>query len=298
MADAVVHVAANMQLAAEYYQRCGFDVMGPGRISTGLTINFNNLEELLDNMISRTEMIQLIVCHGSDVNGLLTPFARGSNFTATGGVITDLARLAKNSIPHLANNSHLPSDTFAVVDVASKMGVRPEVAIRLAEKLVGVQKKKLIVFVRGCNIGANQQMLRDYKAAFGAQMVTAPNCRMFFLRIRPHLPSTRLRQTMATLQAGSATTAKTRRKFFKQPSTSGFTSPLIIDVQDIDGHTRVDNEAFQSAPDPANAWAREFNFAWNGGLPNTFILPVMWNNDEATYHCPNELGYRERLVFV
>jgi hypothetical protein len=73
---------------------------------------------------------------------------------------------------------------------------------------------------------------------------------------------------------------------------------MIIDVQDIDGHTQVDNESFQSAADPNNAWARVFNFAWNGGLPNSFILPVMWENTETTYHCPNEESYRRKLTFV
>jgi hypothetical protein len=55
MADAVVHVSTNMQLAAEYYQRCGLDVMGPARITTGRIINFSSLEELIDHMISRDE---------------------------------------------------------------------------------------------------------------------------------------------------------------------------------------------------------------------------------------------------
>ncbi|TLU98011.1 hypothetical protein [Dyadobacter luticola] len=296
MADAVVHVGPGMQLAAEYYQRCSFDVAGPGRITTGQIINFTNLEQLLDNIASRTEVMHLIVSHGSTTNGLIIPFAQNTSFNATGLIISNLAQLAKSSVPLLAQNKHLPVSDTTVINLASMMGIQPNVAIRLAEKFIAVQEKKPIIFIRGCNIGGNQPMLLEYKAALGAQMISAPKCRMFFLRIQPHLPTRR--QTMAGLGTGRPTTANTRRRFFKQPAGGTFSSAMIIDVRDIDGHTKVDNESFQSATDPSNAWAKEFNFAWNGGLPNQFIMPVMWDNAETSYHCPNDISYREKLVFV
>jgi hypothetical protein len=296
MADAVVHVSTNMQLAAEYYQRCGLDVMGPARITTGRIINFSSLEELIDHMISRDELYQIVVSHGSSTHGLLTPFVRGGSHNATGAMMQDLAKLAHDSVFFLLGKAHLPNDNLLVKDAALKMGVRPEVVVRIAEKLVSLRKKKMIVLIRGCNIGANETMLKAYKLAFGCMMISAPKCRMFFLRIRPHLPGRG--QTMSGLSSGRATTANTRRRFFQQPKVGNVTSPIIIDVRDIDGHTRVDNESFISATIATNAWAKEFNKEWNGGLPNNFILPVMWDNDESSYHCPNETGYRTKLTFV
>jgi hypothetical protein len=37
---------------------------------------------------------------------------------------------------------------------------------------------------------------------------------------------------------------------------------------------------------------------WRSKGTLEFVVPVMWDNDETTFHCPLELGWREKLRFV
>jgi len=91
------------------------------------------------------------------------------------------------------------------------MGVQPAAVIRLAGKLPALRTKPRIVEIRGCNIGAGKHLL-DYKRAWGAARVSAPKCRMFYVRIAPHRPARN--QTMGGLSGARPITANTRRRFF------------------------------------------------------------------------------------
>jgi hypothetical protein len=300
-AGAAVHIGVifNAGLVREYFQRCALETpsKGAARFPTGEISSFATLEELLDHLLARDETTHVIVNHGNDKDGLLVPFAAGAQHNATGRAIEDLSALANEARFFLLARAHLPPDSPKVTRLAPIMGVRPATVARLAEKLAEVRKKKLRLEIRGCNIGKNATMLKNYKAAFGADAVTAPSCRMFYVRILPHKP--RRGTSLGQLSGQQPTTAKTRRRLFAIPRR--LPEPLIVDVRDIDGHTKVDSESFMDVPTRAIDWAVEINGIWKQSPQGTgndrFVLPVMWEDEnDPSYHCPLDVSYRQKLV--
>lgn len=296
MTDAVVHIGPlpKRELIARYYRRCGLETIGMGRITVGAQITFDTFDQLLDNMSNRGERFQIVVNHANPNRGLIVPFATGSQFNATGDVISQLSAAADRGTASVAPN--------VVADLASQMGVSRDAALRMVQKLSAVRARTPFIEFRGCNIGADLGMLERYKRAFGAVSVCGPNCRMFYLPIAPHRPGRG--ETMRSIAAGRPNTGKTRRRLFE--GVSDFTleaaGPLVIDVRDIDGHTQVDNEAFMDKPGEAVVWAIALNGAWQQASSavgsNEFVLPVLWDNQETTFHAPLDFGFRSHLARV
>lgn len=304
----VVHIGVfrGSDIAREFYERCGLEVIGPARIPTGDIVPFASLEQLCDHIAARPETTHIVVNHGSTADGLLIPFVAGATTNATGRVLAELTALAKDAAFFTLARAHIPPDSRKVMDLKPILKIRPESVVRLAESIAKVRTKARIIHFRGCNIGADAALLAAYKTLFSAAMVTAPKCRMFYQRARPHKP---LRgQTMAKLAAGRPATGKTRRRVFEPGSfPSGdpglaAAGTLILDIRDIDGHTQVDNESFMEHPERAIAWARTIDSEWRlaprGAGTNSFVVPVMWDNDEASYHVPTDMGYRLKLAFA
>lgn len=294
MADtAPVHLLdmKGQNIIKKYYERCGLETIGPARIPTGALTTFKTLEGLLDNMLADGASTQIIVCHGSSEHGLLVKFAAESNFNATGLVIETLSALA--------NASSLSADDSRVKDVAAMMGVKAATATQLIEKLQKLRKRKLVVHIRGCNIGASEWLLRAYKAAFGCAAMTAPNCRMIYSTISPHKPSKGV--SMGDLTAMKPKLPNTRRRFFPWPENS-YVGPIIIDIRDIDGHSKLDSDAFINDPPLSSYWGEKLLKTWKqapgAAGSNSFVLPLLWDNNEATWHTPLEDGYRKKLVLV
>jgi hypothetical protein len=308
MADAVVHIGAmpKAEIVREFYQKCGLETLDAARIQVGELLSFSTLEGLVDKMISRTEAIQIVVNHGSSDKGLHIPFVPGAKFNATGPMMSDLATLATDAGILAKGRARLTEDNQKVKNAAQMMGTNAASVIRLAEKLVKLREKKTIIEIRGCNVGANPGFLRDYKKAFGAARVTAPGCRMFYLRIKPHKPGKGV--TMGDLSGDKPKTGNTRRRFISyimiDPADIALNnaSPIIIDVRDIDGHSQVDSESFMNDPKLAAVWAAKLNGAWKqaptGFGNDQFVLPVMWDDNEPSYHCPHDGSYRKKLVSV
>ena len=55
-------------------------------------------------------------------------------------------------------------------------------------------------------------------------------------------------------------------------------------------------------PADALAWAVALNGKWqqaaNAVGSSEFVLPVLWDNGETSYHTPMEWGYRAHLVRI
>jgi len=293
MPDAAVHIG-NMQgsqIVNEYYQRCGYENIGPAMIRTGEIANFITLNGLIDHLLSRPELHQVIVNHGNDALGLIMRFASTATHSSTGHVIGDLSDLADRS-----TSGGLSASDGDVKNTAQMMGVTPAIAIQLVDKLAKLRKKQLILHFRGCNVGKNASMLSDYKRAFGALAITAPTCRMFYLRIIPHRPARG--HTITGMRRNSPLTARTRRRFFDD--SRSLLGPMIIDIRDIDGHTMVDSESFIDNSHDILGWANVLNKQWRqapqGPSSNRFVLPVMWENSETSYHTPFAAGQKLAMV--
>lgn len=275
----------------KFYERCGLETIGPGRIKTGDISTFKTLEALFDHLLANPAAVQIVVCHGSSDHGLLVKFAAESAFTATGAVIATLSTLADKG-------GMIPSDN-SLTNVAAQMGVKTDTALRLVDSLIKLRKRKLILHIRGCNLGANKELMKAYKTALGCAAITAPNCRMVYSGISPHKPSKGT--SMGDLTAMKPKTPKTRRRFFPWPENS-YVGPIIIDIRDIDGHTQLDSDAFINDPPLSSRWGEKLLGTWKQAPGATgsdnFVLPLLWDNGETTWHTPLEDGYRTRLVLV
>jgi len=48
-------------------------------------------------------------------------------------------------------------------------------------------------------------------------------------------------------------------------------------------------------PAEAPRWGEILVGRWTNVTDPSFVLPVLWDNSETSYHCPIEVGYRQRL---
>jgi hypothetical protein len=301
--EAVVYINSTMKKASiirEFYERCGLECVGAIRVPVVAIVEFDSLESLVFRMKDRSEWFQVIVTHGDPKKGLLMPLAAGGRATGTGGTILGAGQ-ANATVPGLladmASRATILNDSDqAVRDVASAMGVRTEAVIRVAEHLQALRRRKFIVEIRGCNIGANKEMCQQYRRMFGTHMFTAPKCRMFYVTLKAKDPGSW--DKMQTIMKTKKNFPKQRRRVFED--ASGAMLPIVIDIIDRDGHTNVASDTFKVPPGSAFNWGAKLLGQWrtapDGTNSDRFTLQLMWENSELTYHVPMEPGYHDKLV--
>lgn len=249
------------------------------------------MEDLVDALSaggSAGFQLHVVVCHGNPTDGLLMPFTRHSPkaYTSTGLVMSAIA----DQVQRLRHGQTIDEPVLA--DLSSKMGLAttPQAVSGLVQKMSTLPPS--ILEIRGCHLGENgPSVLLDYKRAFNALSVSAPTCRMFYVRVRPHKPAHHA--SMAQVAAASPP-ANTRRRAF----TSGSLPMLVLDVHDIDGHTGVDSDANMDTPSQNGVWAQAIDDIWTGPAEDGFITQVLWNNQESSYHTPFDVSYRTHLLRV
>ncbi|CQR60222.1 hypothetical protein [Streptomyces leeuwenhoekii] len=296
MSPAPVHIGVPSNIIEDYYRFSQRETIGPAQIETGAIRAFATLEGLVDGILASTDSTHVVVCHGNPEQGLLIPFMPGSPHNATGPMAEALADLAKKVAqgqPPLVIDPKL-------VDAAAKMGVDPAAALRLIGKFALLHSPfgpSRTLHFRACNFGQNNTMLAGYKLLFHTVMVTAPTCRMFYLRIPPGRPGASS-PSIPQLAGQQPTTPRTRRRMFG-PAPDGTADPLLVDVHDIDGHGRVETlRALLDHPGQGPRWAELLTGHWTNHTAPNFVLPVLWRDTESSFHCPLEGGYRERLTFA
>jgi hypothetical protein len=303
MSNGIVHigpVGGRIALVQEFYARCALETLGAARIPINEVTTFTTFEELIDRLIAHDQPIHVVVNHGTTAEngGLIMPFVTGISHSRTGLLIENLSLLADATGP-------LRTTDRPFQRVVSATGVRPSTVDRVVGKLRTLRAKRRIVEIRGCNLGASPTLLGLYKRAWGAPAVTAPKCRMFYVPIVAQRPQ---RQSMGQLSGARPGRARTRRRFLSAATVNpgnaalNAASPLIIDVQDVDGSTNIMTFSFMNDPSRAVVWAAELNGAWRqaptGARSDRFVSQVMWENSESSYHLPHDPSYRQKLVMV
>lgn len=74
-------------------------------------------------------------------------------------------------------------------------------------------------------------------------------------------------------------------------------SPLVVDIQDIGGHSRVAATSYIQDPNEVTVWARLLNGEY-ARANGEFVLEVMWENSERTYHTPRQREYTDKIAIV
>lgn len=312
--DADVYIAKmnNSQIIHDFYTRCGHEIAGNFQVKANTPQTVTSLEEVVDRMLASTAWVQLIVCHGDPSGGLLLPLVKGGAHNQTGQVINNLAILSERHSELNAAGNPLQGLLQNVIDL---MGIKRDSLLRLVGKLVQLRQTrymKNIVEIRGCHLAANGgQLLQPYRRALGTHMLSAPTCRQLYLPINPDNPGQlsfrakqylgRQKTTMKELSDGRPPASNTRRRMFgKLTDTSP--GPIVIDIRDVDGHTNVSAHPFMDHPGQASQVAPRMILSWKqapaGTNSDKFILPVMWDNNESTYHVPLEESYCRKLKMV
>jgi hypothetical protein len=279
------------QIVTSYYQLCGLETIGPARIVTSDLRSYTTFEGLIDLLLTRAGQQQVIVNHGNPASGVLVPWCRESSETNTAQNIAFFSKIA-GAIEQGTANPTNPDFKDSLDTLAFTLGISRQVALRIAEKFVQVRKKSLILHLRACNIP--QDVALRYKEAFRARMVTFHPVRLLYQRIRP-----------APFAAGrgipdfptSNNSARARARVLMDPNFELTT--MVIIVQDNDGHEDVDNFSFVTRLVAAEiqGWAKELIGQWNGP-PTEFVIPVMWDDDELSYHFPADVGWRVKLQSI
>ena len=139
-------------------------------------------------------------------------------------------------------------------------------------------------------------MLLAYKKAFGALLISFHSCRLFYVIINPQ--QLKPPNTVASVLMQKVSGPKQRYRGFDDPI--GLVSPLLLGVEDIDGHTRVDDYTLMEhkTTEEISGWAEILVRRWNESSPSRFVLPVMWENSETSFYTPLEPGFAQKIQFA
>ena len=282
-------------LVIRYYRDCGLETIGPARISTANLQAYTTFEGLIDLLLTRSGQQQVIVNHGDKSHGLRVPWCRESKDatlqTRNIGVVAKIADMMEEGTATKTNIDFQNAVDTAVFSLAT-----PERAVlRIAEKLVRVRKKSLILHLRACHLQREDAVA--YKAGFRALSLSFHSVRLLFLRVRPVRFAA---GQSAALFPFSNNTVKDRARVFTDPFDE---LPVMVilgrDTFDRQGRPMIDSAAFvdELVPAKIQQWAETLIGRWTGP-PTDFVLPVMWADNDRSYSCPSEDGWREHLQFV
>ena len=286
-------------LALEYYQNCGRETIHVGRqVVTSNIRRFNTLEDLIDLLLRRSELHQVIVNHGDPNEGLIMRYCKEASRRDTGRGIGNLSELA-DRMDEGSFNLLNPDDQTKLKFAAKDMGLRPPsqpVVLRLVSKIVQLRRKRFIMHFRACQISDDVGLVSLYKSAFGAGFISFHSTRILFVPIKPKefLPG----HSSAEFKPDENTEIFRVRIF---QDSLGLLPNLVIEIDDIDRHTDVTVHTGVDRPLVAGQikeWAETLVGEWRGPATE-FVVPVMWKSEnELTFHLPLEVGWASKLEFV
>jgi hypothetical protein len=297
----VFHLHAGFQnnrLIRDYYRDCGIEPIGPYndmKVQRRVHV-FSTIRKLLENLNAEKRWnYHLIVSHGRDDQGLLVNLMPGSSARPLKSTIDDLNKLADYTAKLSSGQRTRYGMLEPVEKLRTKLGLTTTSQLEsLIDLVLSLRNKKRVISVRGCNIGKNRPLLRSYKKFFNAARFMAPTCRDLFLQIRPN---TRPNSAgyMNNLAARPVATAALRRRVFRSPNP--VVESLVVDIQDIDGHSQVAATSYIQDPNDVTVWARLLNGEY-ARANGEFVLEVMWENSERTYHTPRQREYTDKIAIV
>jgi len=288
-------------LILEYYTKCGLETIGPAQIEVSSVSRFSTFEGLIEALISTTNIVNVVVNHGDAGSGLLIRLCPESQFRKTGLVIGALRELADRRRKGPLNPSD-PDTHLFLKRVMTLAQVSQQVVTRIVEKLDKLRKTPRIIHLRACNINT-PFMAMQYKAAFGAIAITFHGTRIIFQTNDPGIPADH-RPVAEQFAKAPPNNQVHRIRLFEDP-LGEFASMLIAMIVELDGNGDVKREeSFQliDRKDVADVagWAKVLIRRWREKKPTGhFIIPIMWaDENETTFHCPLESGWRAALRIV
>src|SRR6266496_615088 len=82
------------QIVTSYYRNCGLETIGPARVTTSGLSNYRTFEGLMDLLLARSALQQVIVNHGNPEKGLIVPWCAESRVDDTQSNIPLFSKMA------------------------------------------------------------------------------------------------------------------------------------------------------------------------------------------------------------
>jgi hypothetical protein len=231
----------------------------------------------------------VVVGHGSVKSGLLMTISPSSKVSAGEAMGTLLPVV--DSLDGTAGKSANPA---ALAAAANDWAVPESEVLQLAQvcrDIRSVDTTAVAVHVRGCNIGAQPKHLRNLRALFRSQVVSAPNSPMFYVNVRPSFP-------VADVDAWATSHQPLGRRFKYTNQAGASAGPIVLDCEYRHGLGVRSQAAVRERADIKRwaAWFQQNGQAAAAG--DAFALSGFYPEDSNQYFLAVEPGYVDHLVVV
>jgi hypothetical protein len=154
-----------------------------------------------------------------------------------------------------------------------------------------VDTTAVAVHVRGCNIGAEPRHLRNLRALFRSQVVSAPDSPMFYVSVRPFFPT-------ADVDAWAKSHPPLGRRFKYTNQAGPSAGPIVLDCEYLHGIGVSSQAAVRERAD-IKRWAAWFQQnPQAAAVGDSFALSGFYPGDSNQYFLAVEPGYVSHLVAV
>ncbi|HET9956271.1 MAG TPA: hypothetical protein VFQ61_17305 [Polyangiaceae bacterium] len=274
-------------IVTEYYNRAKHEPTRAGDLPISRVDVFaNTFKSLCDLILAKRPTDVVVVAHGTPDLGLIMPIAPATN-VSTGYAMPDLVKLV-NEVESAGSNK---VDSDRVSGMANDWGISEASALGLARTCAKIRKeisKSLRVHIRGCDIGAKAQHLRAMQRVFNAELVSAPDCAMFYVRVQPGI-------VKDVDEYANRTPVHGRRSLYQDPENPK-RGKLLLDIEYLG--TKATSFSAVAKQAHVGAWA-DFLLERPGGAAGSFALAGLWPHDNTLlYWLPHETGYAGRITDV
>jgi hypothetical protein len=269
------------QIVSQYYALAGFEPTLRGDLLVDRTTTFNNnFKHLAEMILENKRSHVVVVAHGMPDMGLIMPIASTTR-VSVGYAMAKLAMLtdelqAKGSV-----------DSQRLKNAATDWNLSQATITSLLQTCLKIRKTGdigSVIHVRGCDIGAKLSHLRSMQRLFGASVVSAPDCAMFYVHLRP--------QTADAQATARTRTVLGRRFVYTRPGVS----PFLIDI--AYRGARADSYSAIAKLADLSHWKAHMYKKDSASANGHYIVAGLWPGDQAVYFLAHESGYPSRIRAV
>ena len=245
----------------------------------------NTFRELVEAIIAKKIPRVVVVGHGSAQDGLLMAIMPGTK-VSIGPAMPRLLELVDS-----LDNTGKPTKSTKLGDAVSDWGVASESdVLRLVKACWKVRWENGMAFqvhVRGCDIGAKRDHLRNLKKLFRSVAVTAPDAPMFYVTVRPRFPVPDFDKWDPGVLG---------RRFEYTTQAGAGVGPMILDCEYAG--SKANSQAAVRKRSDIRPWAAHFHS--NKGTPaaDNFVVAGLYPWDANVYFLAHEPAYRDHLKAV
>lgn len=270
-------------IVSEYYAAAAKEPTRKGLLPIDRTDTFNNtFKSLAETLLAKKRSHVVVVAHGTPEIGLIMPISHETKVSA-GYCLPNLVKVV-DQLDDTDGKS--ASDSF-VKGLSNDWAVPQSTVLSLAKtcrKIRWSDGMCVAVHIRGCNIGKDLAHLRAVQRLFRSVVVSAPDCSMFYVRVKP-------KATDPDAYA-KAKGPVGRRFVYSRPHLS----KLVLDIDYAAGSASSLSVVGKSAD--VKGWAKVMHDVSSSNAVSSFVVAGFWPEDSKVYFLAHEAAYPDRLKTV